>query len=218
MTTTLRARAVYGVSKNKIAPLIARAQSMHDGMAADTATYTAPNPLLPAFQSLIQNLGIAEQAVKARAAGAALVRNVQRDILFTAMGTELAYIQSLADASASASHAASIIVNAGLVVAKVPAHTKGVIVLALTKQPGTVTCDANVGLLVGAGAKKPNESRFFNWSYTVDGKTFITMPPTPTGKTTIQNIPLFTTVGVRVNLNNSEGPGEWSQVVSILVH
>jgi len=216
MTTTLRLRAVLGVNKTRINPLIARAQGMHDGMAADTATYSAPIPTLAAFQTLIQNLSAAQQEVATRVKGAVAMRTVQRNILFTAMGTELMYIQSIADAFPS--RAEAIIVNGGLVVAQTAVHTKAIIVLGLTKQPGTVTCNANVGLLVGTGTTKPSQSRFFNWGYTLDGKTFIAMPSTSTGKTTIQNLPLLTTVGVRVNLNNSEGPGEWSQVVTILVH
>ena len=59
----------------------------------------------------------------------------------------------------------------------------------------------------------------FYWEYTLDGgKTFVSMPSTPTGKTMLLGMALLTTVGVRVSLTNSEGPGAWSQVATILVH
>ena len=55
--------------------------------------------------------------------------------------------------------------------------------------------------------------------YTLDGgRTFVTAPSTTTGKTTLVNLPSLTVVGVRVNLNLREGPGEWSPVVTIVVH
>jgi hypothetical protein len=217
MTTTKRARAILGVDKKKVGPVQTRAQAMYNGMEADKVTYAAANPPLPAFLTLIQNLASSQQVVPTRVTGAAALRNEQRALLITGMESELMFVQGLADASPS--RAVSIIQNAGLVVAATPAHVKLLLTLALTKQPGSVACDANVGLLVGARAAKPSQRRFFNWGYTLDGgKTFVAAPSTPTGKTTIGNLPLLTMVGVRVNLNNMSGPGEWSQVVTILVH
>ena len=68
-------------------------------------------------------------------------------------------------------------------------------------------------------ALKPTQSVFFNWSYTLDGaKSFVNLPPTTIGRTTLQNLTPLTTVGVRVNLNGLDGPGEWSQVVYLVVH
>jgi hypothetical protein len=99
-----------------------------------------------------------------------------------------------------------------------PVRAKALLTLRNGKQWGSVTCDANVGLLVGAEALHPTESRYFNWQYTLDcAKTLVTLPPTTRGKTLIQGLPPLATVGVRVSLTNSEGPGPWSQWVTILV-
>ncbi len=67
-----------------------------------------------------------------------------------------------------------------------------------------------------AGQRK----RFFNWQSTGDGgKTFVTLPSTPKSKTTVANLPPLTTYGFRVCVTNSDGVmGEWSQIVSFLVH
>jgi hypothetical protein len=217
MTKMRRVRAVLGINKHNIPAVLTRAQAMHNGLDADKVTYAGANPALPTFLTYIVNLTTAQQAVVTRVKGAAAARDVQRDILFTAMDTERIFVQGLADASPG--HALALIQNAGLLVAQVTAHSKPILKLALGKQPGSVDCDANVGLLIGAGTAKPRQSKFFNWSYTLDGgKSFLTAPSTPTGKTTLFNLPLLTQVGVRINLNNMSGPGEWSQVVYILVH
>jgi hypothetical protein len=56
--------------------------------------------------------------------------------------------------------------------------------------------------------------RYFNWQYTFDGgKSFVPMPSTTRSKSLLQGLTPLTTVGVRVSMTNSEGPGEWSQVV-----
>jgi hypothetical protein len=178
MTTLRKFRGILDVDKDKIVDVENRATAMHDGMAADTATYTAPNPPLPAFLVLIQNLGTCQQAALRRAIGAAALRDDARDLLWTAMQTELAYINSLA--AASPSRAVSIIQNGGCVVADVNPHTKAIIELSLVLPAGTVACDANVGLLLGPGAKKPSANRFFNWGYTLDnGKNVPVRAPDP---------------------------------------
>jgi hypothetical protein len=217
MNETRLFRPSLGVLKTDIPHLIPRAQSMHDGMAADLATYANANPPLPAFQTLILNVSAAQQVVKTRVVGAAAKRNTQRDLLFTAMGTQCAYIRSLA--AASPGNAVALIQNAGLLVVEFTPIHKPLLGLKLGKQSGVVLATANVGLLLAAASSlKPYGSRFFNWQSTIDGgKTMVNLPTTPTGKTTISNLPPLTTLGVRVSLTNGEGPGPWSQLVTILV-
>jgi hypothetical protein len=209
-------RAIYGINVRKIVEVEGRAQAMHDGMEGDPATYANPTLALPAFLGLIQNLGTSQQAVRTRIVGARENRDVNRSLLLSGMGVQRSFIQSLADANPL--RAAVIITNGGLIVATTPVRTKGLLTLRNAKASGSVTCDANVGLLVGAGALHPSESRYFNWEYTLDGaKTLVTLPSTTRGKTLIQGLPALATVGVRVSLTNSEGPGPWSQWVTILV-
>jgi hypothetical protein len=216
--TIARVRAVLGIDKYKIGGVLTRAWAMYNGMDADKVTYAAASPDLPGFLVLIQSLTSAHQLVTARTRGAAAARDVQRDLLITGMESERMYVQTLADASGSPSRGVSLIQNAGLLVAASPAHTRALLTLRLGKQPGTVICDANAGLLVGVGTPHPMQRRFFNWAYTLDGTTFASAGSTSRCKTTLQNLPLLTVVGVRVSLTNGTGPGPWSQVVTILVH
>jgi hypothetical protein len=105
------------------------------------------------------------------------------------------------------------------VVAGSTAYDKPLLTLRLTRQPGTITCDANVGLLVRAAGKKRSQNRFFNWELTLNGgETFASLPTTTIGKTTIPNLPLLTLAGVRVSVTTSSGTGAWSPVQTILIH
>ena len=216
MATIRRLRATLGVSRTKIPDVLARAQAMYDGMNADKVTYGSPNPPLTAFILLQQSLASAQQAAKLRTIGAAATRDVQRDLLWTAMETECTYVQSLCDAAPG--RAASLIQNAGLVVVSFPVRNKDLLTLKNGAASGTIECYANVGMLLGAVLTKPNQHRFFNWTYTLDGKTFVALPPTTHPETLITGLTPSTTVGVRVNLNIGTGPGEWSPMVSIQVH
>jgi hypothetical protein len=210
-------RGVIGADKEKVGEVMPRAHAMYNGLNGDKATYSNPNPSLPNFLILIQSAAAAQELVPTRAIGAAASRDVEVDLLWTGMQSELVYVNGLARLSPL--RAVAIIQNAGLVVAELNPHPKALLSLSLGNESGSVDCDANVGLLVGAGAKKPNQSRFFNWSYTVDGsKTFVTALSTPIAKTTIKNLTPLTIVGVRVSMTNSEGTGPWSDVVTIVVH
>lgn len=215
--STFRPRGSFGTDKYAINAVVTRAQAMHDGMNADKATYASPNPALAAFLALIQSTRTAQQAVIQRTIGAAAKRDVQRDLLWTAMDTERTYIQSLADANLARSVA--ILQNGGLVVVPVVTRAKGLLTLEHGVASGTVECFANVGLLLGDLATRRSQNRFFNWRYTLDGgQTFLPLPSTTHPRTTITGLKPQALVGVEVNLNVAAGPGKWSPTVAITVH
>jgi hypothetical protein len=211
-----RFRAVFGINMKKVLEVETRAQAMHDGLAADPVTYANPPIALPAFLDLIQNVGTCQQAVRTRVVGAREKRDYALGTLISAMEVERSFVQSIADTNRS--RAEVIITGGGLVVARSSVHTAALLTLRNAKQSGSVTCSASVRLLVGAGTAHPKQARFFGWQYTIVGsETFTTAPSTSRAKTVLQGLTPLTTVGVRVNMTNSEGPGEWSQVVTILV-
>ncbi len=217
MGAQFRYRAVLGVSRLQILPLLERTQTMHDKMAADPVTYAAPNPPLSTFLTLNQNVRQAQLVVPSRAIGAAAARDAQRDLLFTAAETERMYVQTLVDAAPG--RAVTLIENAGLVVARLPVRQKPLLSLANGPQPGTVLCDANVGLLLATAGFTGRRLRCIHWAFSIDGgKSFVSAPSTPNGRTTLVGLPSVTIVGVKVSVSNSKGPGPWSQVVTILVH
>jgi hypothetical protein len=215
--TLYRPRGSFGVNKRQIAQVLMRATAMYEGMNADKATYASPSPPLNNFLGLIQGTSSAQQAVTQRTIGAAATRDVQRDLLWTAMETERIYIQSVADANPSRS--VSILQTGGLVVIPVKVKAKGLLTLENGAASGTVECFANVGLLLSALATKRSQHRFFNWRSTLDGgKTYTGLPSTTRPQTIITGLPPQAIVGVQVNLNIATGPGEWSPMVAIQVH
>ena len=207
---------MLAVNKFRIFDVLSRAQAMYDGMNEDKTTYAMPNPPLPTFLQQIQDLSTSHQAVKTRVVGARGKRDADRDVLFASMKSELVYVETIANLTPG--RAVQVIENAGLLVIGATQHTKGLLTLRNGKISGTVECEAHVALLIGVGAKHPTGARFFNWQYTLDGsKTFISLPSTPHGKTTITNLTPLATVGVRVSMTDVDGTGDWSQVVSIVV-
>jgi hypothetical protein len=212
-----RPRGTLGVDKFKIAEVLMRATAMHDGMASDPVTYSAPSPALPDFLGLIQGLGTMQSAVTSRTRGAAAVRDVARDELWSAMESERTYIQTVADAHPGRS--ISVLQNGGLVLIAMPVRAKGLLVLRNGAASGTVECFANVGMLLGALATKRSQHRFFNWRCTVDGgQTFTALLPTTHPQAIITGLAPMVTAGVQVNLNLASGPSEWSPLVAITVH
>jgi hypothetical protein len=211
-----RCRAVFGVDLSKVPAVVGRAEAMESGMGSDPATYLNPNPPLPAFKALITNVTSAQTAVRTRVVGAAATRDVALRLLIGGMESERLVVQGLADAAPS--RAVQIIQNGGLVVAASTVHTKLLLVLRNGAESGTVSCDANVGMLIGPDAKHPRAARFFGWQYTVDGgKTFVTAPTTATGKTLLTGLLPLTIVGVRVNITILGVTSPWTDVATIAV-
>lgn len=112
-----------------------------------------------------------------------------------------------------------LIENAGLLVAPYNHYAKPLLTLTRGTQPGTVACDANRTLLTAMGTTKRGQLTCLSWEYTLDGGvTFVSAGSTPKCKTLLTGLPSLTVVGVRVCLNGMQGPGSWSQVVTIVVH
>jgi hypothetical protein len=217
-TVARMVRAKLGIDKEDVPQVLDRAWAMYAGMDADPVTYGGASPPLPDFLVLIESLERAQQRLPTRTAGAGAgaERDLQRDLLVVGMQSELVFVQKLANADQA--RAELLIQNAGLLVAGDTAHAKALLTLKLGVQPGSVICDANVGLLVHAGGHKPRGHRFLIWEYTLDGgTTLLSAGSTPGCKTVLENLPRLTVVGVRVRLTSRSGSGAWTDVVTILV-
>ena len=209
--------AALGAERRNVPDVIDRAQAMSFGFEMHAADYPALCPSLPVFQDLLANAIAAQLRVPMRTVGLAKARDVDRDLLWSAMKSERAYVQSLVDSDPTRGRL--LIENAGLLVATSHRYQKPLLTLALGTQPGTVLCDANLTLLVGTGTTKPSQKRCLDWEYTLDGAaTFVAAGSTPGCKTLLTGLPSLTVVGVRVCLSSRAGAGAWSQVATIVVH
>ena len=207
-----RARAALGMNKNKIKDFIPKSQNVYNLMSVDPRFAASPVAYATVAQQ-ITDLTKANQSVAAKIPGMVPTRDQRRDVLFASMESLRGFVQMLADASPA--QASILITAAGMLVWALPVRSKAILAAETTLPSGTVALQANATLLLaGMGSKRPT----FNWSYTLDGKAFLSAPSTPEARTTIANLPPLTTVGFRVSVTVAKmPPGDWSQVVSVLV-
>jgi hypothetical protein len=216
MATMHRARAVLKMKKKITVSVTGKANAMCTGLANNAALFTTPNPSISTIQNQVVVVNKAEVLAATRGKGLAAARNVQLGILVGMLETELTYIQGVADTSATPDQAVATILAGGVLVAIVAPHIKPVLAATQGAPGSLVTLTANATAL---GASKSRKT-FFNWQSTADGgKTFVTLPPTPKATTTVANLTPLSTYGFRVSVTNSAGiQGEWSQIISFLVH
>jgi hypothetical protein len=213
MNTVQRVRAILKVNRSSTPSVLTTAHAVNNGMAADPARFPAPLPSLAILDAQITAVDETEQRTATRARGAAAARNVQRGILVGMLETERSYVQTLCDASPA--EAAAIIEAAGMEVAIAPARNDPLLKATGGMQSGTVALHASAALLLG----RRRRSALYNWQWTTDGgKVFHDAPSTPHAKTMIANLTPLTMVGFRVSITDINGPREWSQGVTVLIH
>ena len=211
----LRARGILDIIRTKTASVVSRANAMTTGWGNNATVFVTPNPTIQVIDGQVVIVNKAETLAQTRAKGSAGARNVQRSILVGMLEADLTYIQGIADNASTPEQAANILQLGGVVVAAVGQHAKQILTVTQAQPGGLVLLDAFARVLKN-GAK----SAFFNWQSTSDGgKTFVNLPSTPKSKTTAAGFTPLTTVGFRVCFTGPTAiPGEWSQIVSFLVH
>jgi len=204
------------VNKKSVRAVTEKATKMETGFANNTAIFVTPNPPIASLQSQLAVVSKSQNLVLTRVVGAASARDVQLGVLVGMLETGLGYTQGLADAASTYTEAVSILEAAGISVALTPAHVKAILAVTQAVPGGLVALVASVAALAGKTKKKTQ----FNWEYTADGgKTFVTLPSTPKGKTTVAGLTPLTTYGFRVSVTNADGVmGPWSQIIAFLVH
>jgi hypothetical protein len=215
MSTEHRARGVLKINNNRTTSVVGRANAMCTGIDDNSSQFSNPPIPTSAVQAQVVVVNKCEVVAATRAHGAAAARNVQRTTLVGMMVTDLAYIQGVADKCVTWEQSVATLLAGGVLVAVVPIHVKGILEIKQGPTPGSVTLDANLGMLT-AGLKG---KFFFNWESTLDSKSFVTLPSTPNHLTVVSNLTPLTSYGFRVSVTNAAGVLQpWSQVVYFLVH
>ena len=208
------ARPVLRIVRSRTASVLGRAYAIDNGMSADTTRFAAPNPPLTTLKAQIARVEDAEKQARARTKGAAQLRDLERERLVRMLDSERGYVKTLCDASPE--EASVIIQSAGLVCSGARVYSKPALKVAHGAAPCTVDLVAATGALLGGRSSK---NKVFHWQWTADGgRTFTDAPATPTGKTTIANLPPLTVLGFRSKVTTTATSGAWSPVVSIVVH
>jgi hypothetical protein len=196
------------------ASVVGRANAMCVGIDANPALFVTPNPPTSAIRAQVVVVNDAEIVAATHAKGAATARNVARNGLVGLMETELTYLQTVADKSATWDQAVATLEAGGVVVALVTTYVKPILGVTQGPTSGTAELDAYANVLTADLKGR----FFFNWQSTVDGKTFVNLPSTPKHTTTVANLTPLTSYGFRVSVTDADGGiGEWSQVVYFLV-
>jgi hypothetical protein len=169
--------------------------------------FPTPTPTVAALAAAVSDLHDAETAALSRTKGAVTVRNDKRTVLVGLLQQYRGYVQGVADATPE--NAAAIIESAGLSVRKVVTRSKR----AFAAVQGAASGEAHV-TAVTAGARAA-----YDWQYSVDGgKTWVDVPSTTRGQTTIVGLPVGTTAQFRYRtVTPKGGQGDWSAVASLFV-
>jgi hypothetical protein len=217
-TMIRRARAVLKLKKKLTNPVMAKAKKMSSSIGGAAAVFATPNPTVVAVQNQIAVVDKAEVLVTTHAVGAAAARDVGLAALVGMLEAWLIYVQGVADVASTYEQAVSIIEAAGLTPAASASRVKPLLAASQAMPGGPVLLVANVGELIGK--ENLRKKTQINWECTADGgKTFVTLPSTPKGKTTVPALTPLTAYGFRVSFTNPDGVMQpWSQIVSFLVH
>jgi hypothetical protein len=214
MSAVRKVRVVTKGKKTNIPFFLAVCKSILAAITAHPSLFPNLPVLLTLLQKQVQDLDDYQRQTKDRVPGAAALRNTARDDLFTSVEAIRAYVQGLCDTSPE--QAATLAQSAGMKLAAASVRSKPILGAKQGPQPGVVNLEANATLL--ANGVRSTRYRFYNWQYSVDGKTWITVPSTPYAKTIITGLTPLTTYEFRVSLTDKNGQGAWSQTLSFLVH
>ena len=167
-----------------------------------------PNPLpsIVTLTSLLGTFEAAETATVSRTKGTVGARNAARTALRSAIKTEVASIQAAADADPD--NAEAIITSTSLTTRKVPVRVKA---------PFAVRAGAVSGSAV-LEVKSAGTHASYDWEMSVDGgKTWTEIPSTTKVRTTVNALPVGTTVQFRFRSLTPKGQSDWSQPIGLLV-
>jgi len=218
MATVYRPRLVLGIDWDSFPEAVTGSKNMQAKMLQNASVFVSPNPSMAVFGQQCADFEAAHEAVvNTRAKGATGIRLAKRDIVRASATSELAYLQSLSDATPQ--NASTYAAQAGVRLWTPRSRNRDVLEADLvTGSPGEVALKAAASLLVVPGSR-PSRKRTYLWRHTLDGmKSFVSDDPTPVAHTTISGLPLNTLVGFQVAVKDSVGTSDWCQVVTVLVH
>jgi hypothetical protein len=209
-------RAVIGAKKNSTTSVTKKAKGVSSAFSTKTSIFVTPDPTPKEIDDQVTAVDKAETLAGTRARGSVSTRNVARTALWALLDKGRVYVQGLANGAATPEEAKAIIEASGYDVAQPGNRQKPLLKAAKGEVPNSVKLTANLKALTNDTQRK----HFVNWQYTADGgKTFIDLPSTPKGKTTVLNLTPLATYGFRVSWTNSDGIlQDWSPLVSFVIH
>jgi hypothetical protein len=180
------------------------ADSIVDGMT-DNPWFPSPTPPLTTVTARIAALGAANATVLTRRKGAREARDVELVALRADLEHLKAYVQSIADANPA--EAASIVASAQMG-AKRPSIRNKPLIRALQ---GPVEGSATLI------AKSAGDRASYVFRYSTDQKSWLYAPRTNKAKIVIDGLSPVTRYYFQVCITLKDGPGDWGQIVGLVV-
>jgi hypothetical protein len=190
----------------RIADLIVLAQRIVAAMT-NNSNFPSPPIALAAVTKDIQSLSLAQQTAVGRGKGAVQARNLARRVVISDLRVLQSYAQVMADAAGSIQAAETVITSAAMNVRKKAARLKA----PLDARHGGIS--GTVLLLAKALAARAS----YQWSWSMDGKSWTLLPATLKARTTVSGLTVGALCYFRVRGVTKTGEGDWSQTVALLV-
>lgn len=166
------------------------------------------DPPLPVFLADIKAYADAQGKAANKGWGMIKARNARRRKVKTDLHHLRDYIQSVAETAASPADAAALITSVFLSIKKVTLRSKAELAASNTGVSGEVELSA----------KAVADTATYYWEYSLDQKSWTAVPETMQSKTRISGLTPATTYYFRFRALTRKGKGDYSQVVSLLVH
>jgi len=187
--------------------LVTYARAVHNALM-ENPSFPSPTPSLAVFTTNIDALDDAETKAASKAKGAAAFRDFKMKKVKEDLGHICDYVQSVAEAAPSHVAAAALIESAFMSVRK--AYKRAT--------PEVSAKNAGVSGKVHLAAKAVSREATYSWEYSVDQTQWTPVPDTMYARTEVSGLTRACTYYFRFRTFTRAGRGDYSQVVSLLVH
>jgi hypothetical protein len=187
--------------------LLTVGKAVHDAMA-NNPSFPSPNPPLNVFKAKLNALDEAETKAAARTWGAAMARDAIKKEVVNDLYHLRDYVQGVAEKIPLPETAAAVITSAFMRVKKVPQRVVPPLTAKNTGVPGQVALAARTVAPVAS----------YYWEYSFDQESWTPVPETLKASTTIDGLPWAKVSYFRFRALTRTGKGDYSPVVSLLVH
>jgi hypothetical protein len=205
MTTPKIPRVSVALNPSTHVPdLITQAKAVVSALTGNVY-FPSPTPSLATMSTHIAELELAETVAQTKAKGAAAARDVKLRALQDDLHAIKSYIQQIANANPG--NAEAIVTSTTLTLRKATPRIKQ----DLAAKHGAVS--GSVRLV----AKSAGHRASYQWQWSLDQKVWTDLPVTIQARTTVLNLTPAVMHYFRYHPVTKTGPGDWSQVVSLLV-